>query len=349
MPHSTPPQSAIIKQSLERMVTARQRGGDFLLDVIRDDGSVARTEPRVTWYRLPWALALCGESATAHRMLDWIDRECFDDERGFHGGIAWNPSANSRFNTYPETCLAYGAVLLRRLDIARRAMAFAKNGFDPVTGGVMMNRAHTGGNDGQLLYLTCQYGMSAALAGHVDEAVTVAGWLESLWNAQPELPDRLYTIWSRERGLATEIPPSDDPRHYVDDARQERQFHYNGGIASACLAHTGMLTGDAKWIELSRKYLQFSIDSTPDQFKTRQVCKSAWGAGLLTLATGTTDYTSWLIKMANWFADLQEPDGSWTNTPYLDPNPTNARRVEITAEFIVHVDTLIASLSVLRS
>lgn len=347
--HSSSSESAELNRSIERMVSARQRGGNFLLDVIRDDGSVARTEPRVTWYRLPWALALCGESATAHRMLSWIEHECFDDERGFHGGIPWNPTANNRLNTYSETCLAYGAVLLRRLDIARRAMTVAQRSFDSETGGVLMNRDHTGPQAGQLLFLTCQYGMSAALSGRIDEAIAVGAWLENLWNAQPELPERLYTIWNHEDGLVTEIPESDDPKHYVDDARQERQYHYNGGIAAACLTHIGMVTGERKWFELAGKFQQFSIDSTPDQFKTRQVCKSAWGAGLLTLATGTTEYTAWLTKLADWFADLQEPDGSWTNTPYLDPHPTNARRVEITAEFVIHVDTLIASLSVLNS
>ena len=349
MTQSLEPDSATISQALQRVRTARQRGAQFLLNVIRDDGSVARTEPRVTWYRLPWALAVCGETAVGSRMLDWIDRECFDDERGFHGGIPWNTAANDRFNTYPETCLAYGAVLLRRLDLARRAMTAAARGFDPETGGAFMDRAEMGPNGGQLLFLTCQYGMSAALSGRRDEAVAVGHWLERLWNAQPELPHRLYTVWTPSGGLATAAPKDQDTRHYINDAQVERQFHYNGGIAAACLTHIGMLTGDAKWLDLARSYEQFSIDSTPDQFNTRQVCKSAWGAGLITLASGSRDYARWLVKLANWFADLQEADGSWTNTPYLDPNPTNARRAEVTAEFVVHVDTLIASLSVLRA
>lgn len=341
--------SAAISRALQRARSARQQGAQFLRNVIRDDGSVARTEQRVTWYRIPWALAVSGEVAVANRMLDWIDRECFDDERGFHGGIAWNAAANDHFNTYPETCLAYGAVLLRRLGIARRAMAAASRGFDPETGGVFMDRAHMGPDEGQLVFLTCQYGMSAALTGNQAEAIAVGQWLEHLWNAQPELPDRLYTVWTPAGGLATTVPDGQDARHYINDAHIERQYHYNGGIAAACLVHIGMLTGDEKWFALARKYEQFSIDSTPDQFNTRQVCKSAWGAGLLTLTTGSRDYAGWLVKLADWFADLQEADGSWTNTPYLDPHPTNARRAEITAEFVVHVDTLMASLSVLRA
>jgi hypothetical protein len=349
MTDSTGVNSAAINQALQRVQAARQHGAEFLLNVIRDDGSVARTESRVTWYRLPWALAVCGEVVVGHRVLDWIERECFDDQRGFHGGILWNATANDRFNTYPETCLAYGAMLLRRLDLARRAMDAALCGFDPETGGVLMDRSRKGPNDGQLLFLTCQYGMSAALSGRRDEAIAVGSWLENLWNAQPELPDRLYTVWTRTGGLVTTIPEGKDARHYANDAQIERQYHYNGGIAAACLTHIGMLTGETKWFDLARQYEQFSIDSTSDQFNTRQVCKSAWGAGLLTLATGTRDYAAWLVMLANWFADLQEADGSWSNTPYLDPHPTNARRAEVTAEFVVHVDTLMASLSVLRA
>jgi hypothetical protein len=342
------PNEPELSQALQRVQAARQRGAQFLLNVIRDDGSVARTEKRVTWYRLPWALAVCGETAVGNRVLDWIDRGCFDDERGFHGGIPWDAAANDRFNTYPETCLAYGAVLLRRLDIARRAMTAAERGFDRVNGGVFMNRDRTGATDGQIVFLTCQYGMSAAMVGDHGQASAVGRWLERLWNEQPDLPAKLYTIATPASGVVTEIPEGEDPRHYLNLANEERQFHYNGGIAAAALAHIGMLTGEAKWLDLARKYEQFSIDSTPEQFKTRQVCKSAWGAGLISLATGDTGYAGWLIHMANWFADLQEGDGSWSNTPYLDPDPTIARRTEVTAEFVVHVDTLLGALSALQ-
>jgi len=227
-------------------------------------------------------------------------------------------------------------------------MTVAERDFDHANGGVFMNRNQTGATDGQIVFLTCQYGMSAAMVGDLKQATAVGRWLERLWNEQPDLPAKLYTIATPASGVVTEIPEGEDPRHYLNLANEERQFHYNGGIAAAALAHIGMLTGETKWLDLARKYEQFSIDSTPEQFKTRQVCKSAWGAGLISLATGDTGYAGWLIHMANWFADLQEADGSWSNTPYLDPDPTIARRTEVTAEFVVHVDTLIASLSALQ-
>ncbi len=333
--------------AIERATQARRRGAEFLLASIGPDGSVERTDARITWYRVPWALAVCGETAAAHRVLNWIDQVCLAGDGTFHGGIELDPVLNHTSNTYAETCLAYGAVLLRRLDIARRCMDAARNGFDLSTGGVYMDKRQQGPNDGQLLFLTCQYGMSAAITGRVDEARSVGQWLENIWNAQPALPEILYTIWTREGGLATTVPTGEDARHFFQLSGEQAQLHYNGGIAAAALVHIGMATGETRWYDLARQFQQFSIDSTPLQFNTRQVCKSAWGSGLLTLATGTDAYRDWLIKMVNWFADLQEENGSWRNTPALDPEPSASRRVEVTAEFVVHLDTALGALAAL--
>lgn len=334
-----------VAEAILRAADARLAGVDFLLRSIAPDGSVARTDPRITWYRVPWALAVCGETAAGQRVLDWIDRECLSASGSFHGGIDLDPVRNHTSNTYPETCLAYGAMLLRRFDLARRVMSAARNGFDPDTGGVYMDRRFQQPDAGQLLFLTSQYGMSAAITGNVEDARLVGSWLERLWCAQPDLPDRLYTIWIPASGLLTGVPEGENPRHVVNIAGAEQQFHYNGGIAAAALVHIWMVTGERRWLDLARQYQRFSIDSTPLQFNTRQVCKSAWGAGLLTLAARTDAYRDWLIKMVHWFADLQEGGGNWVNTPVLDPDPTESRLVEVTAEFVVHLDTAIAALA----
>jgi hypothetical protein len=292
-------------------------------------------------------LAVCGEIAAAQQVLNWIDRECLARDGSFHGGIDLDPALNHTSNTYAETCLAYGSTLLRRLDIARRCMTAARTGFDETTGGVYMDRRQQGSSDGQLLFLTCQYGMSAAITGQIEDARRVGRWLENLWNAQPALPQKLHTVWTRDGGLVMEVPDGEDARHYIQLSSEQAHLHYNGGIAAAALVHIGMVTGETHLYDLARQYQQFSIDSTPLQFNTRQVCKSVWGSGLITLATGTDAYQDWLARMVNWFADLQEENGSWRNTPALDPEPSASRRVEVTAEFVVHLDTALGALGAL--
>jgi len=49
--------------------------------------------------------------------------------------------------------------------------------------------------------------------------------------------------------------------------------------------------------------------------------------------------------MGRWFAEGQDLDGGWSNTPYIEANPPLRDRLETTAEFVVHLDTVIAALS----
>jgi hypothetical protein len=339
-----------ISKRISRYEATRRRGSDFLLANVAGDGEIADAgRPRISYYRVPWALQVCGETGAAMRTLDWIERTRLGNDGCFNAAVPWDAAANREVNTYPETCLAYGAMLLRRFDIARRAMSFASQFQDPVTGGVYMNREETGPDGRQLLFPTCQYGMSAVISGRIDDALRVGEWLERLWNAQPELPDRLYTIWTRAGGLATTIPPGENVRHYVNESQDARQHHYNGGIAAACLSHLYMVTGEERWLTLAREYQRFSMETTDRQFEVRQVCKSAWGSGLISLASGDASYLDWLIKMGDWFTEIQEADGRWSNSAYFEPHPPLAHQIEITAEFVVHLDTLIAALSVINA
>jgi hypothetical protein len=187
--------------------------------------------------------------------------------------------------------------------------------------------------------------MSAVMTGDLVAATRVGGWLDRLWGAQPELPSRLWSVTTPRGGLVTNVPEGEDPRQYVNISQDVQQMHYNGGIAAAFLAHLHMATGDQRWLDLAVKFQRFSMESTPRQFETKQVCKSAWGAGLLYLVTGDERYLPWLLKMGDWFAAEQEPDGHWSNSRYIEANPPLAHQLEITAEFVVHMDTLIGALS----
>ena len=53
--------------------------------------------------------------------------------------------------------------------------------------------------------------------------------------------------------------------------------------------------------------------------------------------------------MGDWFAGEQEADGGWSNTKAIEAGPPLRHRMEITAEFVVHLDTVIAALSVAQA
>jgi hypothetical protein len=182
------------------------------------------------------------------------------------------------------------------------------------------------------------------MTGRIDTARKTGAWFARLWDAQPELPGCLYTIWAH-KGLLTDFPDDIDRRHIAQDAQSPLQLFYNGGIAASFLTQLYMATGESEWLDYARKYQQFSMDSCDEQFETKQVCKSAWGSGLLYLATGDESYLPWIARMGAWFSEGQEPDGGWSNTKALEPDPPLRHRLEITAEFVVHLDTVIAALA----
>ena len=319
----------------------RRRAVDFLLENVNADGSIGPTGEGPYYYRVPWALALAGETAAAMGVLGWIRRRFVGPDG------TWDPPQDpglQQANTYFETCLAYGAHLLRQYDVARLAMAHALRSQDPATGGVFMLSGRTRADDVQLLFLTCQLGMSALLTGERDAAIRAGGFCLRLWQDQPDLPGRLFTMATRG-GIVTEPPPGIDRRHVVNDGRSVQEYHYNGGIAAAFLGQLHAATGEGRWLEAAKAYQRFSMESTDRQFETKQVCKSAWGASILAVITREDRYRDWLVRMGDWFAREQEPGGYWNNTPYLDPSPTQGSRITVTAEFIVHVDSIIGALS----
>jgi hypothetical protein len=334
-----------VERKIGAFVDSRRKGAALLLRHQNGDGSLGPVKKGIFYYRVPWALALCGESGPAMQVTDWIRRHMLTADGEVAGSASPNANANRQVNTYAETCLAYGAQLLRQYDVAQLAMRFARRFQDSVTGGVYLDRERTGPGDPQILYLTCQLGMSALVTGHQESAEAAGRFLQRLWAAQPALPERLYTIWTRDGGLVTEVPAGADRRHYVNESQDVQQYHYNGGIAAAFLVQLSLATGEAPWLDLARRYQAFSMGSTERQFEVKQVCKSAWGGGLLYMATREPIYRDWTLRLGDWFVANQHDDGHWENSYYLDPHPSLPSKLAITAEFIVHLDTIVRALS----
>ena len=334
----------ILYERLTAYRATQRRAVDFLLANMHDDGSIADAARDACYYRVPWALAVTGENAAAQRNLEWIRRNMMTAEGELSGKILPNNDWYRSVNTYTETCLAYGAHLLRRYDIAQKFFLFAARSQNATTGGVYMDRDTKGADGPQMLFVTAQLGMSALMTGHMPEALAAGEWLKRVWTAQPELPQRLYTIWTERGGLATTVPAGGNRRMYINESQETNEYHYNGGIAAACLCYLYMATSDQQWLDLARSYQQFSMQSTPRQFETKQVCKSSWGSSLLYMLTGEQQYLDWTIVMGDWYVREQTADGHWFNTPFHSPNPTLNDNVQITAEFIVHMDNIIGAM-----
>ncbi|MCY4110974.1 MAG: hypothetical protein OXF96_03410, partial [Chloroflexi bacterium] len=187
----------------------------------------------------------------------------------------------------------------------------------------------------------CGCGLACIALGRLDEARAVHAFLERIWRAQRELPDRLHYAWSRARQALVTAEAGEESWFTVEAQSARKQRWTVGGIAAAFLCRLHMVDPRPGYLSLARDYMAFSMQCTPRQFDYAQVCKSGWGSALLYQLTGDAEYRDWTVRVGDWFVETQQPDGSWS----WDPQATLGEAIELTAEFVVHMDTIIGCLA----
>lgn len=328
---------------ISRFVAARDRGVAWLLSQVNADGSIGPAEVGTFYYRVPWALALGGQTAAGTRLLDWIRRHRFTEEGAFTSGHPNQDSVDSWY-PYPLSSLIVGASLLKQFDLAERGMAHLLTLQDAATGGFYSTRDDQSGAAYQELAVAAGAMLPLVMTGRIDAARRLGDFLVRLWEAQPEPSERLYCIMTRDGGLLTQFPGS-KRKLAVNEAQDAQQYHYNSGFAAASLAYLYLACPDSVYLDTARQYMAFSMNSTPRQFEVQQVCKSGWGAALLYTVTREAQYRDWAMKLGDWFIGNQLPEGYWVQTRTLQDPPQLETTILITAEFVMHLDSISAALA----
>ncbi len=331
--------SGELRLAIGRFRTAKRLGAEWLLDRVGPDGQVAPLREGFHFYRLPWTFTVAGHSEAAAAVCGWIREHMLTPAGDFDRGHRLLLDAYA----YRNATLVYGAHMARQFDLSSRGLEFILAMQDEQSGGFPNDR----GPDGTLsdvmdLPYTCGCGLACIALGRLEAAQRVCQFLERVWNDQAQTPERLYYSFSRRRQAV--ITTFDDRQafwHVVESQRAKRQRWTVGGLAAAFLCRLYMVDPDPAYVSLARRFQAFSMRSTPRQFDYPQVCKSGWGAALLYQVTGESEYAEWAIKLGDWFADTQAGDGSWV----FDDDATEGQTLELTAEFVAHVDSIIGCLA----
>lgn len=332
---------------LGRAMNARRRAAGWLLDHIASDGTPAASDIGNGWSRLPWSLALAGETATGHAVLNWAERHALDHRGWLTGGPAYG---DGRFSAYPVGHLAMGAWLLQRFDAALKLNAQLRQIADPATGGMAIDPPGGLAADLADLLSTAQAGLAALLAGQDDIVDGAYRWISTLHQQQPDLPQTLYCARRRESLLTA--PPEGLAWLLKVDFSQPRQAYFYPGIAAAFLAAYALRRRDQAAVALGHSFLGCNLQGTDAQFDDReqvQICKFGWGAAALQIADPTVDYRAHLRRMAEWFIAQQGPAGNWGPSRYFGPDPKLHDRMTKTAEHLMELDAIIAALGSLAA
>jgi hypothetical protein len=321
-----------------RLEEARDKGVAHLLTQQRVDGAIGEPERDGLgpYYKTLWALTCAGRVAEANRLATWIAHELLTEEGDLAGPM--RGKLFDRSYAYPNAWITIGAHKLGRYDISRRAMEFLLL-LHHETGGFRVERDNE--DAVQDVLNSAQAGNACLVTGHIAEAKSVGRFLRTVYEAQPEPERELFFVYKPGQGLRTEFAEERQKMHSIRHDTP-RQAYFNMGIAAAFLARLAMATGDASWAVLGHSYLQLAFNTLDEMYETAQVGKVGWGAALVYQTTGDEKMRHLAERVAEAMLTQQTESGGWDNTGgYVN----DAIRTEVTAEFVVLLDEMIAGLS----
>lgn len=331
----------------DRARAARDRGLRWLLGHIEANGKPAGSEERNGWGRVPWALALSGEPDTGAAVLRWAAQSQIDDGGDFAAGPARGSTGINP--SYLLSHFVIGAWLLGDFALANKTMGGVRALRNPSTGGLpFMARGDVRFDD---LLCTAQAGLSAVFAGAGDVADSAYQWILNLVDQQPELANgRLYTLCVGDK-LLTEFDKKMSFIALVDFSKAKQAYYYPGMTAAFLTAYAGA-RGIDEPLEIANRLLQMNIEGSDVQYTDRasvQICKFGWGAAAMRLAGHQGDWIPHVCRMAHWFADWQNEDGSWSPSSFLVKAPGVVDNMIKTAEHVMELNVMLEALGGARA
>ena len=327
------------QKTISALNEVRRKGVAWLMRHLNADGSLGDPTEGFHIYRAPWTFTIAGETGAAAAVCNWIRREMLTAEGRIEGPYRVFDDAYA----YRNATLVVGAHLARQYDLSYGLMPDLLSWQDRASGGFHNDRLADGGmSDRMDIPYACGPGLACLATGHLDIARSVYRFLQQMYSAQTDLPERFYYAWSCRDGGSIKDFLNDEAFWHVVDNRVDRPQRWTvGGIAAGFLCRLYLADPRPEYLALARGYQAFSMAATDAQFKYAQACKSSWGSALLYQLTGERAYLDRACRMGDWYIQTQQPDGCWHWTGY----ETLGSRIELTLEFVMHVDTLIGGLA----
>ena len=330
-----------LQLATDRARSARDRALRWLLAHVDSNGRPIDADVKNGWGRVPWALASSGELEAAASVVGWAEST---SQFGDDGNFVEGPLRPAMLPSYPLSHYAIGCWMVGATGPALRTMNAVREMQD-TTGGIPL----APGPDNPFFDLlqTAQAGAAALFTGQQDVADAAYRWIANCVAQQPELDQgRLYPLCTGEK-LVTDFP---DGLAFLalTDFSQPKQTYFNPGMAAVFLSSYSQAREEPGAMALAEKLLELNLKGSDEhQFHDRdsvQICKFGWGVAAMQLAQPDGPWLEHVVRMAHWFADWQEVDGSWAPARFMSPTPDDVDKTVKTAEHIVEVNAILTAL-----
>jgi len=296
------------------------------------DGSVQPVaEGLAAFHKVPYALALSGQSGRGSRLCAWIAANSLDEE-GDLGATFGRHGPLSRFYHYGSSWVICGAQRLGQFGVSMPAFDFVASLQHPETGGFLRSGPQAGLDDDQDMLSTAMAGLAALYMGREEVAAAAGHFLVRRWEQQPPNGQLMYLAVRRgEEPLR--VFPDELIREYTITVTRPQQWHFVPGLAAAFLVRLGEATGEEAFLQVAQSYVQFCDSVADDRYSIPQSGFFGWAASMLFAATGNVNYQRIASSVLANLVARQNSDGSWSQ-PSL-PSDLPGAKTDATAESII--------------
>ncbi len=288
------------------------------------------SEGMAGFHKVPYALALSGQSVRATKLCTWIAGNSLDDE-GDLGSAFGRQGPLEHYYHYGNSWVIAGAQRLGHFGLSMRAWGFLGALQHPLTGGFLRIGPDASLDDEQDMLSTASAGIASLYMGQEDVAIAAGDFVVRMWNDQPASGTQLYTVVRRGNELVR--VHEGDEEHYIVTPAETGQWYFVPGMGACFLMHLWEATGNDSYLGTAQDLLGFCESGAPDRYTSPRSGFVGLAASMLFAATGNVNYERVAVAVVEALIARQNEDGSWL-APCL-PSDLPSSRLDATAEGII--------------
>ncbi len=250
--------------------------------------------------------------------------------------------------TYAPAWTTISAHLNGFFDLSYPAMDAILRFQDPKTGGLFGHpRAQAQGEGVIIPSVTANGGLAAITTGRIAEARRIGDYILALLAAQPDFEHCFYPFYDTRYGLITNTAPELGPDYFGTFERSAPAQHYwLPGLLMAFLAELYLATGEQKYLDGAIAFFQFGQGCHDDLFSNTLNHQYLWGCARLYHASGNPHCLETAMRIADFLARIQEPDGTWWHSGFIPirEQQTPIGTVDVTSQFCIWLVKLLQVL-----
>jgi hypothetical protein len=301
------------------------------------------------FHKVPYALALSGQSGRGVRLCTWLVDYSLDED-GDLGANFGRQGPMERYYIYPAAWVIAGAQKLGQFGLSLRAYDFIASLQHPDTGGFLRTGPDAGLDDEQDMLGTAVAGLAALYMGDERTAVDAGDFLVRRFERQPQTGNRMYMMVRRGEEPVRVHGEGLDEEYILqvgggkDEPPPAGQWFFVPGLAAGFLARLSEATAERQYLQIAQEYVDFCESGADDRYTSPRSGFFGWAASIVYALTGNVNYERIAGNVAEAMVERQAPDGSWLE-PCL-PSDLVSARTDATAESLIILLEIIDNLEI---